>query len=59
LVYGEITISLITIFIAEIAAVRPSSKCEGNTGDVVGVTTGGPDGDFFTYGDNEVIVVCP
>lgn len=35
-----------------------SEKCAGNTGDVVGVTTGGPDGDFFTYNDNEVVVIC-
>ena len=39
--------------------VIPSSKCQGNVGDVVGVTTGGPDGDFFTYSDNEVAVICP
>ena len=38
--------------------VIPSDKCNGNTGDVVGVTTGGPDGDFFTYTDNEVVIVC-
>lgn len=37
----------------------PSEKCAGNSGTVVGITTGGPDGDFFTYDDNEVIVVCP
>ena len=36
----------------------PSDKCAGSTGDVVGITTGGPDGDFFTYTDNEVAVVC-
>jgi len=36
----------------------PSEKCGGNSGEVVGVTTGGPDGDFFTYTDNEVVVVC-
>lgn len=36
----------------------PAEKCGGNTGDVVGVTTAGPDGDFFTYDDNEVVVVC-
>ena len=37
----------------------PSSKCNGNDGEVVGITSGGPDGDFFTYDDNEVSVVCP
>lgn len=37
----------------------PVERCAGNDGQVVGVTTGGPDGDFFTYGDNEVVVVCP
>ncbi|MCI5050734.1 MAG: type II secretion system protein GspG [Candidatus Pacebacteria bacterium] len=37
----------------------PSEKCNGNTGEVVGVTSAGPDGDFFTYNDNEVSVVCP
>jgi prepilin-type N-terminal cleavage/methylation domain-containing protein len=37
----------------------PTEKCQGNTGEVVGVTSGGPDGDFFTYSDNEVVVVCP
>ena len=39
--------------------VIPSEKCGGNIGDVVGVTTAGPAGDFFTYTDNEVVVVCP
>ena len=37
----------------------PSNKCNGNDGEVVGITSGGPDGDFFTYGDNEVSVICP
>ncbi len=36
----------------------PTERCGGNDGIVVGITTGGPDGDFFTYNDNEVVVVC-
>lgn len=36
----------------------PSERCEGADGEVSGITTGGVDGDIFTYDDNEVIVFC-
>ncbi len=37
----------------------PLGKCSGNVGNVVGIVTGGPDGDVSTYEDDEVVVVCP